>query len=180
MREKNGESGVLTMEAAILMPIFIMLMLALDGLVLFFMGQQIMLHAAVQTAKSMSFDPYANGRIGADSDDYLADMFVDIFGFVGGDFSGSGDWTDDPSDIADTARERFTAYLRRDSSSGTYLLDQVGINGGIESLDFSGSKVEDGYLVLSVKYTQDFAINLMDLTSFDREISLKTKLFVWK
>lgn len=180
--KRKKESGVLTLEAAILMPIFIMLALALDGMFLFYMGQQIMVHTAAQTAKSMAFDPYAVARVQSDSGDGLADLFVDFFGMFGSGHSSTEDWSSEKStkDIADVARERFTAYLRGDKASGNGLLDIIGVSGGIDGIDFSESKIEGEYLLLKIRYTQEFPFNLMDIASFSRLISLKVRLFTWK
>lgn len=180
MNEKK-ESGVLTLEAAILMPLFIILMLMLDGLFVLFMGQQVMVHTAVQTARSMAFDPYASGRVDS-SDNGLSEMFTDIFGAFSDGHTSTWDWSEEShaSDVRKIAAERFVTFLRPNISDAEALLEEIGVRNGIGGLDFSESSVSDGYLLLKIKYTQDFPLNVADLTSFKREISLKVKLFDWE
>ena len=86
MGKKNRNAGVITLEAAVMMPLFILLMLFLYAFFIFFMGQQIMSHTAIQTAKSLSFDPYAVNRV---KEDKLAAMITDITTL----FSGSGKYS---------------------------------------------------------------------------------------
>ena len=83
MKEHNNEKGTVTLEACIVVPMFITIMLALCGIFLLFMGQQIITHATIQSAKSMSFDPYATERSASAGEKELAQMFGDLFSAVG-------------------------------------------------------------------------------------------------
>lgn len=178
MKKQNRNAGVIMLEAAILMPLFILLMLFLYAFFIFFMGQQIMSHTAIQTAKSLSFDPYAVSRVDGNN---LAVMIGDITDlFFDGNYSSTEVWhTSDESDrIPETARKRFLAYLPNQNDPDA-LLQWIGVENGTAGLDFSGSTVEDGVLTLKIKYVQNFAFKLAELTSFDRGITLKVKLLVW-
>lgn len=178
MRKQNRNAGVITLEAAIMMPLFILLMLFLYAFFIFFMGQQIMSHTAIQTAKSLSFDPYIVNRV---NDDDLATMIVDITEIFSGKYSSTDKWyTAERSDrLQGVAKDRFLAFLPNQSDPDA-LLEWVGVENGTAGLDFSGSAVEDGVLTLKIQYVQNYAFKLADLTSFDRVITLKAKLFDWK
>lgn len=176
MKKQNHNSGVITIEAAIMMPMFIMLMLFLYAFFIFFMGQQIMSHTAIQTAKSLSFDPYLVARV---ENDDLAVMISDIVGFFSDNYSSTEKWFDDESDkAAEVAKKRFLAFLPNQDNHDA-ILDFIGVKEGTAGLDFSGSKVEDGVLTLNIKYVQEFAFHIAELTSFERVITLKVKLFEW-
>lgn len=178
MRKQNRNSGVITLEAAILMPLFILLMLFLYAFFIFFMGQQIMSHTAIQTAKSLSFDPYAVSRVKGNN---LAVLIEDITGLFGEDYSSTVAWyTSEKSDrLPDVAKDRFLAFLPNQNDYDA-LLKWIGIENGVAGLDFSESAVENGVLILKIQYVQNFAFKLAELTSFDRRITLKAKLFDWK
>ena len=94
MKNKNMR-GSMTLEAAMVVPIFILLMLAVNGFFLMFMGQQVLSHTVIQSAKSMAYDPYASQRVTADEGDQLADMFVDLFSYANGDFTSPEEWYED-------------------------------------------------------------------------------------
>ena len=180
MKVKSSE-GSITLEACIVVPIFIMVMLVVNGVSVMFMGQQIMSHTLLQSTKSLALDPYSSQRVAADAEDDLADMFVDIFSIGHGDYISTEKWYEDhPDNIEDLVGERFTAYLRASHSDADNLLERVGIEGGIAGLDFSESKFESGILTVRVTYTQNYLFNAGGLTSFHRTLCAQVKLFEYK
>ena len=178
MKKEKLNSGSITLEAAMVVPLFIILMLLVNGLFVMFMGQQIMSHTLIQSTKSMAFDPYSTQRVSANEDDDLADMFVDIFSFASGDYVSTDKWYEENLDnIDEVIEERFIAYFRNSRSDATVLLDEIGVKNGLNGLDFSGSTLEDGILTVKMKYTQEFIFNAAGLAEFERELSVKVKLF---
>lgn len=177
MRKNKGESGVITLEACIVVPVFVFLMLLVNGLFVMFMGQQIMMHIAVQSAKSLALDRYSVQRVAADKQDHLADMFVDLFTIGNGEFVSTDQWY--TANVENTVRERFFAYLDG-SGDADKILEVIGIEGGNNGLDFSESTVQDGVLTLKIKYKQNFVYGTSDLMSVEREITLVVKLFEYK
>jgi hypothetical protein len=173
----KNENGVVTMEACIVVPAFVLLMLLMNGLFLMFMGQQIIAHAAVQSTKSLALDPYAIQRVEGNEQDQLADLFVDLFSVTSKNHTSTSKWYE--GDVADEVEDRFMAYLAG-SGKVDALLELVGVENGRNGLDFSGSTVEDGVLTVKIAYTQNFVYAASDLTSIDREITLKVKLFQYK
>lgn len=175
MKKKDKDAGVISLEAAIMMPIFIMLMLFLYAFFLFFMGQQIMSHTAIQAAKSLSFDPYAVNRVKGSG---LGTLAMDIPGAFSGDYVSTDAWAapERSAQLPGVVERRFLAFLPNQSDREG-LLKWVGVENGTAGLDFSGSSVADGMLTLKVKYVQNFAFKLAELTSFERVITLKVKLF---
>lgn len=175
MKNMKSEKGVVTMEAAIVVPIFVLLMLLMNGLFVMFMGQQIMAHTAIQSAKSLAMDPYSTQRVQADKQDHLADVFAKLFAMRHEEFVSTDEWYKS-ADVADMVEERFMAYLGG-SGDAEGLLDVIGVEGGSSGLDFSGSTLADGVLTMNIKYTQNFVYGTSDLTSIEREITMKVKLF---
>lgn len=175
MKQRNKNAGVITLEAAIMMPLFIMLMLFLYALFIFFMGQQIMSHTAIQTAKSLSFDPYAVSHV---EDDDLAVMIEDITGIFQGDYSSTEAWykPEKSGKLSQVVKDRFLAFLPNQDNHDA-ILDLIGVENGVAGIDFSGTKVENGELILKIQYIQSFAFKLDELTSFNRNITLRAKLF---
>lgn len=181
MKKQRNNEGSITLEACIVVPIFIMLMLIINGIFVLFMGQQIMSHTLIQSAKSLALDPYSSQRVAADKEDDLADMFVDIFTLTHGDYVSTDQWyIDSPDNITSLVEDRFAAYLRSSYADASNLLDKVGIEGGMSGLDFSESKYENGILTITVTYTQNYLFNAGDLTSFQRTLSVQVKLFEYK
>ena len=178
MKKWNKENGSITLEACMVVPMFIMLMLLVNGLFVMFMGQQIMAHALMQSAKSMAFDPYSSQRVSANTDDALADMFVDLFSFAHGNYISTEQWyADDAGNLEEIAKERFIAYISASENKAIELLDVIGVKNGLSGLDFSECSVADGILTMKVNYVQEFIYNAFDFASFERTLCIKVKLF---
>lgn len=178
MENKKKNSGSITLEAAMVVPLFIILMLLVNGLFVMFMGQQIMVHTLIQSAKSMAFDPYSSQRVSTNEEDDLADMFIDIFSFAGGNHVSTDKWYEENLDkIDEVIEKRYIAYLKNSRSDANILLEEIGIKNGVEGLDFSGSSLENGILTIKMKYTQEFIFNAAGLAEFERELCIKVKLF---
>ena len=60
MEKKNDEQGSVTLEAAIILPIFCALFMALNGFFFTFNAQNQISHALIQSASSLGLDPYLN------------------------------------------------------------------------------------------------------------------------
>jgi len=180
MRKKNRNEGSLTLEAAMVVPLFIMIMLALNGIFVLFMGQQVMVHAMVQSAKSLAYDPYTAQRIDDSETSGLAEMFSDIFSLGGGGRSSNDDWYKNQSDVVSAVESRFATYLKDSESEASELLELIGVKGGFGGLDFSGTTLDGDILNVKLKYTQDYIYNAVGLASFEREINLKIRIFNYK
>lgn len=165
----------MTLEACILMPLFMMIMLLLNGSFVMFMGQQYVTHTLVQSTKSLVMDPYSIDRVTSNQGDELADMFIDI---AASDHISADKWYEDgSSNVASTVEDRFVTYLKDSRSEADALLDVFGIEGGVSGLDFSGSSVDNGVLTVSLKFNQRYVYDAFDLQPFQRELKLKVNLF---
>lgn len=178
----DKDRGSISLEAAMVVPMFIMLMLMVNGFFLLFMGQEIMSHALIQSAKSMAFDPYAVQRIDAEEND-LSEFINDMGTLVTDGLQHNlTDWYEDEATVVTEAEKRFVSFVREDKNDANELLELVGIKDGIDGLDFAESEVDmdNGFLRLKVNYTQEFMFNLFDFTSIERSMCIKVKLFQYK
>lgn len=177
MKDSKKSRGAITLEAAITVPIFIIVMLLVNGLFVMFMGQQIMTHTLVQSAKSLAYDPYSSQLALSDTKNKLQNMITEIFAFNNGNHSSTEKWYDEKS-IEEAVKERFIAYLRSSKEDADGLLDEIGVKDGSDGLDFSGSSVDENrILTIKLKYTQEYIFNATGLGEFEREICVKIKLF---
>lgn len=179
MKKMKKDSGVVTLEASIMMPMMILLMLMLNGLFVMFMGQQVVTHAVVQSAKSMSYDPYLVDRINNSDQESLMTLFGDLFSELSTigtiDMVSTRSWhADEASRLKTVAKERFYGFLDRTESSAEKTLDALGIT----NLSFSGCSVEDECVLnFQISYKQEYMFTLGDLGKIDRTIGVKVKLF---
>ncbi len=154
-------------------------MLFVNGIFVLFMGQQVVSHALLQSAKSMALDAYSADRVTDNAE--VAEMFTDIFGFVSGgnDYFSTKKWYAEgeagSDEINEIAKNRFKAYLRGGSSDD--LLRVVGIKDGVGGMVFQASVSDDNILQIDVTYTQDFVFNAWGIGSSERTQTVKVKLF---
>lgn len=180
-KRKDNDGGVVSLEAAILVPLFIFLMLFFYGIIIMFMGQHMISHAMIQSSQSLSFDPYATERLKKEEIDGLVDSLTSIYLEYGTDehFSSTDKWYSDNQDmLEEVAKKRFIGFLSgggRDRADR--LLNIFGIKGGIDTIDFSGCSVADGVLTFTIKYDQDFIFDFHGLASFERTMSIQAKLW---
>lgn len=174
--KRNNESGILSLEAAMLMPLFIMLMLFIYGFMIFFAGSQLMSHAALQTAQSLSLDSYSNEKIASAGHDALLEFTVNGRNLFSNGFAADVGWYKEPTKVKKAVENRFKAYLLNgDNADKNGLLKFIGIENG--EIDYSGCNVDNGVLTIKIKYKQSFMFNVFDLMNFDRTITVKAKMW---
>lgn len=174
MKKMKNEKGTVTLEACIVVPMFIILMLAVCGLIVLFMGQQIVTHTVIQSAKSMAFDPYGTERSASAGEAELAQLFSDIFTLGHSDYISTDKWYSDNSHrLSSVASTRFHAFLSNDKNKRDDILESIGVS----NLRFSNCKVENGVLTMTVDYNQKFLFDAGGLGNFDRSVSVMVRLF---
>lgn len=201
IKEKD-ENGTISLEAAIMMPIFIIVIMLIYGIMLMFSGQQLINHALIQSSESLSIDSYA-GEIKYDSNSGNRDLAYDVYkSFVisngnlldslgstlnGNDisnFSTNKKWynpetASEKKDMIPIVQRRFIGYLtnEKDINQGKEqaknILEKYGIKDGI---DFS-VEIKDKTLIIKAKFKQDFIFDFHGLASFDREIVTNVRMW---
>lgn len=78
VKKRKSEDGTISLEACIVVPIFIFLILFIYGFIVMFMGQQMISHSMLQSAESLSIDSYGTEKI-RDEDDNPATELVITF-----------------------------------------------------------------------------------------------------
>ena len=177
----RNNKGSITLEACIVVPVFIILMLLLNGFFIMFMGQQMVCHALIQSTKSLAYDPLATqmGNTISEGGD-LYDMLQSIFTDWDEDseFVSHEEWykEENAAELPEIIKDRFLIYLK--SQNQEEMLDVLGVKDG--ELDFSGSTCKDGVLTVNLKYTQEFIFNAAGLGDIERELQLKINLFQYE
>ncbi len=189
-RFKKNEHGVVSLEACIVLPIFIFVLMFFYGLMVFFSGHQLLSHSLIQSAESLSLDPYATEQLKISWDemeggeDLVQAMYADAFTSQDPYFSSNEKWYAENSDLLiPTVRSRFLAYFVGSGTSSEMekaadeRLKTIGVQGGLDGLDFSGTKIEGNTLTIVIKYRQEFVFNFQGLAAFDRQQSITITLW---
>ena len=185
-RKRNGECGLLTLEACIAVVIFIFLMLFMYSFFIFFEARNIMAHATLSTADSVALDAYESCN---ETDrDTLAGLLSALYNEQipnKSPFTDAHNWYADATAEGggtglerEVVVERFLAYLADgDRAEADRLLKRLHIRDGIAGLDFSETHATGGKLYVSVRYTIDLEYNLFAPAGLKMEHTACSKIW---
>ena len=170
------ERASVTLEAAIILPIFCFLFMALNGVFFVFSAQNQVMHALVQTANSLSLDPYWNEKTGVENPN-VSNMLQNFERSITQDksFSSTESWHKNETVSSGVLEDRFYSYFTGDGNklSAYTKLKKLGVVGNME---LSGT-VNNGDLTLVAKYKIKFWFNLFKTEPLD--LSQKVKVHLW-
>ena len=170
------ERASVTLEAAIILPIFCFLFMALNGVFLVFSAQNQVMHTLVQTANSLSLDPYWNEKISLENTS-VSTILQRFERYVVRDqsFSSAESWHKNETVSSGVLEDRFYSYFTGDGNklSAYTKLKKLGVVGNME---LSGT-VNNGDLTLVAKYKMKFWFNLFKTEPLD--LSQKVRVHLW-
>ena len=183
----NPQRGAITLEACVSVLSFLILMLFLSSFFVMFMAQNVTGHAMLQTAQSLSFEAYSEKL--TKKDDGSASTVTDnvqllvkkMFGSAKDNPSFVNDtyWTNDKeTEIAQIVKKRFIGYVQGgEYTKADDFLKMLNISKGMDGLDFSGSKIQDGILYITIKYELEYDFNLWGIKPVPVEQTACAKLW---
>lgn len=145
----SEESGSVTIEAALVLPIFIFIFLSIYGLFGMLSARQQISRAAMQAGRSLSLDPYLEDKLGGGGGPIpeISDLLTNIFRKAIADV----DLTEGLEGDA-KAKDRFIRYFANgDEGVAEKKLVNLGVDGGMEGLEITYAEDGDNG-VLTVKY----------------------------
>ena len=170
------ERASVTLEAAISLPIFCFLFMALNGVFFVFSAQNQVMHTLVQTANSLSLDPYWNEKTGVENPN-VSIILQNFERSITQDksFSSTESWHKNETVSSGVLEDRFYSYFTGDGNklSAYTKLKKLGVVGNME---LSGT-VNNGDLTLVAKYKMKFWFNLFKTEPLD--LSQKVKVHLW-
>lgn len=170
------ERASVTLEAAIILPIFCFLFMALNGVFFVFSAQNQVMHTLVQTANSLSLDPYWNEKTGVENLN-VSIILQNFERSITQDkrFSSTESWHKNETVSSGVLEDRFYSYFTGDGNklSAYAKLKKLGIVGNME---LSGT-VNNGDLILVAKYKMKFWFNLFKTEPLD--LSQTVKVHLW-
>ena len=170
------ERASVTLEAAIILPIFCFLFMALNGVFFVFSAQNQVMHTLVQMANSLSLDPYWNEKTGVENPN-VSIILQNFERSITQDksFSSTESWHKNETVSSGVLEDRFYSYFTGDGNklSAYTKLKKLGVVGNME---LSGT-VNNGDLTLVAKYKMKFWFNLFKTEPLD--LSQKVKVHLW-
>ena len=182
LREK--QEGYLSLEACIVVPLFLFFVLTMYGLITVFMAQNIIGHVLVESAQSLALDAYATNKLSQPNGliDLGINLVMELTDLDADDpsFSNSERWYDrkhgaTQEDWVEAVEARFLGYLAGRADSETLedtksraddILQALRVTGGVSGLDFSESDLRGSDLYVKVTYNIEFFFNPFGLAEF--------------
>ena len=185
MSVKKDQSGSVTLETSIVLPIFIFIFLFIYGLFSVIGAQNQMTHVLVQTTKSMSLDSYlmenveSAGEAGTKFWGGLSDMVLDIVRLNKNEyFTSQTDWYTSEDGNPDIAKKRFVGYLTGgDEDAAEKKLKDMGIVDGLDGVTFT-TKVEGEILTVTIKYEIQYWFDFFGMGKIPMEQTIKSRLWM--
>lgn len=179
------DSGVIALEAAMSLPIFLFLMLALYSMTLLFTAQSLIGHTLTQSAQSLSLETYSTDNLGENwgsSGLITADLkqLLSLTGF-NTDFVSDSRWYGNKSTVERMCQSRFCSYLSGSEEEADAVLKALGVVDGVNGLDFSDTSLDGRDLTIVVRYKIKLLFGIrafqMDLFDFDAAQSVCSRLW---
>lgn len=168
--EERNQRGSITLETAMVVPIFCGLFLMLNSLFFVVSTQQQVTHALIQAGNSLAMDTYLTesvesaGEQGTRFWGDLADMVIDIrniFNPARGYYTDPTDWYATGDD--NVVRRRFQAYLTAGEGPGmeseaNSILKGIGIVNGMSDIKIT-TKRDGGNMTITAEYELQYRLN---------------------
>lgn len=171
------ERASVTLEAAIILPIFCFLFMALNGVFFVFSAQNQVMHTLVQTANSLSLDPYWNEKIRLENTSVSTILQrFERYAVRDKSFSSAESWHKNETVSSGVLEDRFYSYFTGAGNKLSAYYTKLKKLGVVGNMELSGT-VNNGDLTLVAKYKMKFWFNLFKTEPLD--LSQKVKVHLW-
>lgn len=185
---KRNMRGSITLETSLVLPIFIFLFLAINGLFIIVTAQNQISHAFIQAGKSLSLDAYHTEKSGsvARSDttrwEGAGDLLSDIIRVGNNQYlASSSDWYNAESTAKKAIKKRFIGYLTGGQgdakAQADTMLEAYSVIDGLDGIKFD-CKIDGNIITMTIKYKLQFWFDFLDAGKIPVEQSLKIRM--WK
>lgn len=184
MKHKN--EGIISIEGTIAIVFFTFAMLFFYAFFYITLARNTISHALLQTGQSMALDAYESSKFTGDkyaeigSANNLAQLINNWTGFAGGKngYVDDSRWYEGTQEqLAQVISVRFSSYLAGSKNSANEQLKALGIEKGIEGIDFSNSYVSGGDLYVIATYEIEPWMNFFRLKPM--KVTLETCNKLW-
>lgn len=172
---KKRQEGILTVEAAISLTIYLFAMMFLVNVGQVYRAQNYMAHGLMQTGQMLAFSSYEYGKdttISKLGDGFMR-LVTSLFSLVSG--SGSNSILDESNiklawkdgRYPEAAKIAFGYCAGEDTNTTNKYLKKYGISGSIDSIDFSKTCRKGKDLCIQVKYKVELPFAFFNIRDID-------------
>ncbi len=183
MDKVEMQNGSITLETCIVLPIFFFLFLFIDGIFIIFTAQNEIMHALVQSSKSLSLDAYLTENVESAAEEQtrfwggLSDAVLDMVRLTKDKYyTSQTDWYE--TDNVMVAKNRFIGYFAGgDESLAAEKLEILHVKDGLNGITYSMEKDGEDY-TFTISYSLQYWFDFFDMGEIPIKQSYTTRL--WK
>ena len=184
MKRDFNEKGSMTLETALLLPIFFFMFLFVFGFFGFISARNQIHHALIQSAKSLSMDSYFTENVASAAEsgtkfwEGFGDMIYDLVRLDNDPYyASSSDWYKRTTSTS-VVEMRFVGFIAgsEGEEAAQKRLKSIGVEDGLDGIDFEYS-VSDGDLEITAKYNLQVWFNFFGVGSFPMEDTVTVKMW---
>ncbi len=178
--EKN-EKGLLSVEASLALTAFMFFILFFLSFARVYRAQEVVSHAAFQTAQTMAVESYAretigeSGTLGAISK--LSDFITSISGKSRPAYLDQYSSYGSVANFKGILAEEFAASIGTDSTAADAKLKQLGVKDGLSGIDFSGTTITGSLIKVKVNYKLNLQFNFFGVNELSLSKTAVCKAF---
>ena len=183
LKKMKNNKGAVTLEACVIVTLFMIFMLFFLGLFSMFMAQQSIAHSVVQATQSLALEKHITGELSFESGEGLEELITQaalkLFGEKNDNehFSDISKWYENGK-CEEAVKERFIGYLSGgDKEKADAYLNNMRIVNGLDGIDFSESKVENNVLYVVVQYKIKYVFTIGSIGEIDAKQHFCAKLW---
>ena len=174
---KKKEQGILTVEASIVLTLFLLFVLFLFSFARMYRAQNMISHATMQSADALALESYIR-EVAHDED---ANEIVKL----GNQLSGLTSLSEESftslrsADIPKLAKEKFAVAISSSDAKTDAILKKLGVKGGLSGVDFSVSKMDlnTNDVIVYANYTLELQFPVFGFSEINVTKAARAKTF---
>lgn len=178
----NTKKGSLTIEASIALTAFMFIVVAILSFSTVYKAQSIVSHATLQVSQSLAIESYYRETISkSGSADLLSKLikFAELLGVDG--YSeiddGYASLGDKDTNFYKIVKKTFAYSIADNFDLADRLLKDIGVEKGLDGIDFTYSSVSGGDIIINVQYKVKLPFSFFGERTVTLSKSAKTKAF---
>lgn len=174
---KKKESGILTVEASMILSVFVLFVLFLFNFARVYRAQNMVSHAVLQASDAVAMESYLRETaFGGDETDIvqLANRLTSSTTISEESFTSLRS-----ANLPKIAKEKFSTAIANSETNADKVLKNLGVKGGLTGVDFSASQMDldNNDVILYANYTIELQFPILGMKELSVSKAAKSKTF---
>lgn len=174
---KKKESGILTVEASMILSVFVLFVLFLFNFARVYRAQNMVSHAVLQASDAVAMESYLRETaFGGDEADIvqLANRLTSSTTISEESFTSLRS-----ANLPKIAKEKFSTAIANSETNADKVLKNLGVKGGLTGVDFSASQMDldNNDVILYANYTIELQFPILGMKELSVSKAAKSKTF---